>query len=90
MKEKDIKKLKRALYYYERVVKLVGDVYDSVEMQPIEFVRFRTGTELTHLSIVSGLLKEAVYEKNFLRGRIQVFEELMAQKTETITKNLER
>ena len=76
MKKTDIARLKRAVNYYDQVIRNLNAAYDSIDMAPTEYIRLHSGIDVTTLNIVSQVLKGAISERNWLKAKIQLFEEL--------------
>ena len=72
MKPNEIRKLVRASLYYQQVVRMLSETYVSIETREPESF----GKGQTTLRAVGEMLESAVREKNWLDGKIRVFEEL--------------
>lgn len=73
MKASVIKKLEQASMYYKRIEACLNDAYDKAYDGPTEYFHFLDGTTRTTASLIFEMLSDAINERVYIEGKIEVF-----------------
>ena len=75
MKQKDIKRLERAIQYYEKVEHCLEEAYDSLGNQPTEHFQYTESSSDTVTHLVHEMLVDAIQSRKYIEGKVRVFKE---------------
>lgn len=76
MKVSIIKKLERAVLYYQQVERCLEKASDMAYKEPTEYFRFLDGRSEPTYRLINEMWGDAISERKHIEGKIRAFKEL--------------